>query len=107
MVNNAVLLAVSPGGSVGGVAFAFVAGDSKADLRRQAIGKTTVRTAATAVDRTAKKKQIAESLAELEKKKSKRKRANLQTRIEQAGLSLKRQQFLTDLRCGWRRDRAC
>ena len=41
----------------------------------------------------AKKKQIAENLAELEKR-SKSKRVDLQTRIEQAGLPMKKQQFL-------------
>ena len=79
--------------AVGGLAFAFLGGESRADHRRRAIGKSDKKALATTVDRTAKKKQIAESLLDLEKK-SKRKRIDFQTRIEQAGLSIKRDRFL-------------
>jgi tight adherence protein B len=78
---------------MGGLAFVFLGGDSRADQRRMAIAKTDVKARATTIDRAAKKKQIAESLMELEKN-SKRKRVDMQTRIEQAGLSIKRQQYL-------------
>jgi tight adherence protein B len=93
MVNNAVLVAGALALAVGGLAFVFLGGDSRADQRLQALGKTDKQTRVATIDRAAKKKQIADSLIELEKK-SKRKRADLQTRIEQAGLSLKRGPFL-------------
>src|SRR5271163_3222196 len=93
MVNNIVLLAGSVAVAMGGLAFVFLGGDSRADQRRMAIAKTDTKARATTVDRAAKKKQIAESLMELEKN-SKRKRVDMQTRIEQAGLSIKRQQYL-------------
>ena len=94
MMNNALLAAGAVAVALGGLAFVFVSGPGRADVRRQAIAKPEVKKSrATAVDRTAKKKQIAESLAELEKK-SKRKRIDLQTRIEQAGLTMKKQQYL-------------
>jgi len=78
---------------VGGVAFALLGGESRADNRRRAIGKSDRRVNATTVDRASKKKQIAENLLELEKR-SKGKRVDFQTRIEQAGLSIKRDRFL-------------
>ena len=79
--------------AVGGIAFALLGGESRADYRRRAIKKSDRRANAATVDRAAKKKQIAENLLELEKK-SKRKRVDFQTRIEQAGLSIKRDRFL-------------
>src|ERR1700678_317801 len=93
MVNNIFLLAGSVAVAMGGLAFVVLGGDSRADQRRMAIAKTDTKARATTIDRAAKKKQIAESLHELEKN-SKRKRVDLQTRIEQAGLSIKRQQYL-------------
>src|ERR1700722_20095696 len=93
MVNNAILLAGSIAVAIGGLAFVFLGGEARADQRRMAIGKVDVKERATTVDRAVKKKQIAESLLELEKN-SKRKRVDLQTRIEQAGLSIKRQRYL-------------
>ena len=93
MVNNIFLLAGSVAVAMGGLAFVVLGGDSRADQRRMAIAKTDTKSRATTIDRAAKKKQIAESLRELEKN-SKRKRVDLQTRIEQAGLSIKRQQYL-------------
>ena len=78
---------------VGGIAFALLGGESRADYRRRAIKNSDRRANAATVDRAAKKKQIAENLLELEKK-SKRKRVDFQTRIEQAGLSIKRDRFL-------------
>jgi tight adherence protein B len=93
MVNNVVLMAGAVAVAMGGLAFVFLGGDTRADQRRMAIAKTDVKARATTIDRAAKKKQIAESLLELEKN-SKRKRVDLQTRIEQAGLSIRKQQYL-------------
>jgi tight adherence protein B len=93
MINGSIFIAGALAVAMGGLAFVFLGGDTRADQRRQAIGKTDKQARVATIDRAAKKKQITESLMELEKK-SQRKRVDLQTRIEQAGLSLKRGQFL-------------
>ena len=89
----------------GGLAFAFVGGDSRADKRRAAVTKTDAKASvAASVDRAARKKQIAEGVRDSEMK-GKRRRVSLATRIEQAGLSISKQQFwigsaLLGLICG-------
>jgi hypothetical protein len=76
----------------GGLAFAFVGGDSRADKRRAAVTKTDAKASVVAgIDRTARKKQIAEGVRDLEMKGTRR-RASLATKIEQAGLSITKQQ---------------
>ena len=79
---------------LGALAFVFVGGDLRADKRRAAVARSDVKAlgASAVVDRTARKKQIAERLREIEKKG--RQRRNLSARIEQAGLSITKQQFL-------------
>jgi tight adherence protein B len=79
---------------VGGIAFVLLGGESRADYRRRAIAESNRRAGLATVDRAAKKQKITANLLELEKK-SKRKRVDFQTRIEQAGLSIKRNRFLT------------
>jgi tight adherence protein B len=78
----------------GGLAFAFVSGDSRADKRRAAVAKTDAKAlnASTSVDRTARKKQIADGVRDSETK-GKRRRVSLATKIEQAGLSITKQQY--------------
>ena len=78
---------------LGGLAFAFVSGDTRADKRRAAVAKSDAKalSASASVDRTARKKQIADGLRDLEMKA--KRRANLATRIEQAGLSITKQQY--------------
>lgn len=93
MVNNMVLAAGCVVIACAGLAVVFVGGDSRADKRRAAVKKTETRTGPSAVDKVAKKKQIAENVKELEKK-SQRTRPDLQTRIEQAGLAISSRQFL-------------
>ena len=85
----ALLLALA----VGGLAFAFLGGDSSATRRQQAIAKPNRKAQDVAGDRAAKKKQIADSLADLDKKARSR-RTDLQTRIEQAGLTMRKGPFL-------------
>ena len=55
---------------VGGLAFAFVGGDLRADKRRAAVARTDAKalSASTSVDRTARKKQIADGLRDIEMK---------------------------------------
>ena len=93
MMSSGLVIPVIVALGVGGIAFALLGGESRADYRRRAIKNSDRRANAATVDRAAKKKQIAENLLELEKK-SKRKRVDFQTRIEQAGLSMKRDRFL-------------
>ena len=94
MVDAVLLLSGAVAVAMGGLAMAFLGGDGRAEQRRAALAKPDAKKARLAtIDKSAKKKQIQESLAELEKR-SKRKRVDLQTRIEQAGMSIKKQQFL-------------
>ena len=79
--------------AIGGVAFAFVGGDDNATRRRTALTKTNRKATDGVADRAAKKKQIAESLAHIDKK-AKNRRVDLQTRIEQAGWSIRKGPFL-------------
>ena len=77
----------------GGLAFAFVGGDSRADKRRAAVAKSDAKTlsASANFDRAARKKQIADGLRDIEKKG--KRRFNLAARIGQAGLSITTQQY--------------
>jgi tight adherence protein B len=90
---------------LGGLAFAFIGGDSRADKRRVAVAKTDSKalSASASVDRTARKKQIADGVRDSEMKG--KRRVSLATRIEQAGLSITKQQYwigsvLLGLICG-------
>jgi tight adherence protein B len=93
MVNNMVLAAGCVIVACAGLAVAFAGGDSRADKRRAAVKKTETKAGPSAVDKAAKKKQIAENVKELEKK-AHRTRPDLQTRIEQAGLAISNRRFL-------------
>ena len=79
---------------LGGLAFAFVGGirepTSVAPQSRRSDAKALG--ASAVVDRTARKKQIADGLRDIEKKG--RQRTSLSARIEQAGLSITKQQYL-------------
>jgi tight adherence protein B len=79
--------------ALGGLAFVFAGGSSRADLRRASVQKSDDKANAVVADRAAKKKQISDSLKDLEKK-SKRKGPDLATRIAQAGLPIDKRQFL-------------
>src|SRR6516225_10016691 len=78
---------------LGGLAFLLVGGDSRADKRRAAIARTDAKavSASANVDRTARKKQIADGLRDIEMKG--KRRVSLATRIDQAGLSITAQQY--------------
>jgi tight adherence protein B len=78
---------------LGGLAFAFIGGDSRADKRRVAVAKTDSKalSASVSVDRTARKKQIADGVRDSETKG--KRRVSLATKIEQAGLSITKQQY--------------
>jgi tight adherence protein B len=93
MVNNVILAAGCVIVACGGLAFAFVSGDSRAGKRRAALKTAEAKTSSGAIDKATKKKQLAENIKDLEKR-SKRARPNLQARIEQAGLSIPSRQFM-------------
>jgi tight adherence protein B len=94
-MNGAILISGAVAVAIGGVAFVMLSGNERSDQRRQAIAKAPTSSSARAavVDRAVKKRQIQESLQDLEKR-ARSKRVNLQTRIEQAGLSVKKHTFL-------------
>jgi tight adherence protein B len=94
-MNSAIYVAGAIAVALGGLAFAFLGQNERADQRRSAIAKAPTSSSARAavLDRTTKKKQIADSLAGLEKR-SRSKRVDLQTRIEQAGMTIKKERYL-------------
>ena len=79
---------------LGALAFLAIGGESRAAKRKAAVAKAAPKAIGGSgqVDRSLRKKQIAEGLRELEK--ANRKRFTLQSRIEQAGLPISRQQFV-------------
>jgi len=92
-MNLALIFAALLALAVGALAFAFLGGDDTAEKRRQAIARPNRKVADAVADRAAKKKQIAENLADLDKK-AKSRRVDLQTRIEQAGWTMRKETFL-------------
>jgi tight adherence protein B len=93
MVTHPMLMAGLVALALGGIAFVFVSGDSRAAKRQAALQSGAVKIKDNLVEKTARKKQISESLKELEKKTS-RKRLNLDAKLQQAGLAISRQQFM-------------
>jgi len=93
MVNNTVLAAGLAIFALGGMAFVFAGGNSRAEERRALVQKPDEKAASAVADRAANKKKISDSLKDLEKK-SKRKGPDLATRIAQAGLPIDKRQFL-------------
>ena len=93
-MNPALILALLAAVVIGGVAFAFVGGDDNAAKRRQAIARPTRKASDGVAERAAKKRQIADSLSDLEKK-TRGRRVDLQTRIEQAGWTIRKWPFLS------------
>ena len=93
MVNNTVLAAGLAIFALGGLAFVFAGGSSRADVRRASLKKSDDKANAAVADRAASKKKISDSLKDLEKK-SQRKGPDLATRIAQAGLPIDKRQFL-------------
>jgi tight adherence protein B len=93
MVNHTVLAAGLAIFALGGAAFVFTGGSSRADVRRASVQKTDEKANTAVVERAANKKKISDSLKDLEKK-SRRKGPDLATRIAQAGLPIDKRQFL-------------
>ncbi len=89
-----ILLAGGAASAVGVVALLILGGDSRAHKRRAAVQRPAGKAIAATVqvDKAQRRKQIADGLRDLEK--TNRRRANLRSRIEQAGLSVTQSQFL-------------
>ena len=92
MISNTVLAAGLAIVSLGGLAFVFTGGNSRAESRRASLSKPEQKVNL-AADRAAKKKQMSDSLKDLEKK-SQRKGVSLTGRLEQAGLPIDKRQFI-------------
>jgi tight adherence protein B len=94
MLSTPIILAGLLAIALGGLAFVFTAGDSKAQKRQAALQKgVAARVKDSSVEKTARKKQIAESLKELEKRRGKT-RLTLEMKLQQAGLDISGRQFL-------------
>jgi tight adherence protein B len=93
LVSHPLILAGFVAVALGGLAFALSSGDSKAKKRQAALQKGAVKIKDNAVEKIARKKQIADSLKDLEKRRGQT-RLTLEMKIQQAGLSLSRQQFI-------------
>jgi tight adherence protein B len=93
LVSHPLILAGFVAVALGGLAFALSSGDSKAKKRQAALQKGAVKAKDNAVEKIARKKQITDSLKDLEKRRGQT-RLTLEMKIQQAGLSLSRQQFI-------------
>ena len=90
---NPIVVATGLALGFGGLAFAFVGGDLRADKRRAAVTKVEAKASlAVGVDRATRKKQIADGVRDNELK-GRRRRVSLATKIEQAGLTISKQQY--------------
>jgi tight adherence protein B len=79
--------------ALGGLAFVFTSGDSKAQKRQAALQKGAAKAKDNGIEKTARKKQISDSLKELEKKQGQT-RLSLEMKIQQAGFSFGRRQYM-------------
>ena len=88
------LAMVAAGGVFQVLVYPYLSGDIKAEKRQAALRSPLAkRTAENGADAANRRKQIAESLKDIEAR-GQRKKQSLQTRIAQAGLSWSRQQFI-------------
>jgi tight adherence protein B len=92
VTSNPLLLAGFIAVALGGAAFVLVSGDTRAKQRQDALIKSSVKVREASVDKNARRKQISDSLKELEEKNGRRK-VTLQAKIHHAGLSITPQQF--------------
>ena len=100
MTGNPMLMAGMLAVAVGGLAFVFLGGDSVAKRRQVALQNASVKNRDNNADKNARKKQIADSLKDIEKKRG-RKRVDIQTKLQQAGLTATARQFwIASILCG-------
>lgn len=89
-MNATIIIAGLVAVGVAAVGFALAGGDSNAEKRLSAMGGgggDRKASAAANIDRLAKKKQVANSLKDLDRKQGGKKKADLATRLQQAGLA--------------------
>jgi tight adherence protein B len=79
--------------ALGGVAFFFSSGDSRAQKRQAALQKGGVKAKDSGIEKTARKKQIADSLKDLDRRRGQT-RLTLDMKIQQAGLAVTGRQFM-------------
>jgi tight adherence protein B len=89
---TALLAAFAAGGIIFVVAYPFLSGERQAEKRQAALSAPARKQNDKQTDAAARRKQITESLKEIEKRNT-RKRASLETKITQAGLHISRQIF--------------
>jgi tight adherence protein B len=91
----AVLLAVAAASGAAFLIFPYLSGDVRGEQRQaQLLNKGQAsRVGERQVDSAARRKQVAESLKELEQRAEKKKKRSLETRIAQAGLTLSKQSY--------------
>ena len=93
MLSNPIIFAGLLAVALGGVAFVLSSGDSKAQKRQASLNKGAAKAKDSGLEKTARKKQIAESLKEIEKRRGKT-RLSLEMKIQQAGLVMTGRQFM-------------
>jgi tight adherence protein B len=87
-----ILIAGLVAAGVAGVGLALTSGSTNAEKRVSAVGREERKVVAATLDRAAKKKQVASSLKEMDRKAENR-RPELDAQLQQAGLSISKQQF--------------
>ncbi|WP_246731578.1 type II secretion system F family protein [Methylocapsa sp. S129] len=93
MLSNPMIMAGLVAVTLGGLAFVLSSGDSKAQKRQAALQKGGVKTKDNTIEKTARKKQISDSLKDLEKRRGQT-RLSLDMKIQQAGLFISGRQFM-------------
>lgn len=93
MLSNPIIFAGMLAVALGGLAFILSSGDSKAQKRQASFQKGAVKVKDGGLEKTARKKQIADSLKEIEKRRGKT-RLSLEMKIQQAGLVMTGRQFM-------------
>jgi tight adherence protein B len=93
VLNMPMIMAALVAVALGGLAFVFSSGESNAQKRQAALQKGSVKAKDNTIEKTARKKQISDSLKDLEKKRGQT-RLTLDMKIQQAGLSITGRQFM-------------
>jgi tight adherence protein B len=90
-----VLLTLAAASGAAHLAFPWLSGDVRAEKRQEnLLNRGKAARSDRQVDVAARRKQVADSLKELEQRSVKKKKLSLETRIAQAGLSLSKQSYL-------------
>jgi tight adherence protein B len=90
----AVVLAIGAASGAAFLMFPYLTGDAKGEKRQeQLLNKRQASRGDRQVDSAARRKQVAESLKEIEQRNARKKKLSLETRIAQAGLSMTKQTY--------------